>query len=717
MGKTKTKTTRKPAPRAAARKSRGATSRPPAKQTTAPEMQPGRSRGPADGVGRPHDANTPYRDVRNQTEATWIDNTADVQLMPNAPAFVRWGLGVYKLGLLIGFAGDKASVRVLKVNERGGYVAEFGEPLFVARAEVSRVYMERDWEGYGGPGEDASVDEHDARQARGPLSNAHGNVRTDVARVGGKETRRDIDSIDDAVHVAQIVLNGGAISAWTLFALARWVGRAAELLEEWKTKVQELEDSFDRRIAEYAPIDHKMREDLARGGDVAPSSTPQMPDVGLVIDVIGDDPARPGLWHRAHVTKVDVAKGKFAFKVFDRKTSTIGASGTERVDGEDTRWRRPASQTVGDVHSPAMPPAPRDVAPSSSPKPKLVVPPGTPATDELISVRTGGQWEVVTVTGFDGDARGVTFVAADDVEGVAKMSDKDRTWRELSNAERARHQKPARTVPVQTHPEMSTEQLARNAEAQRVEVDKQGNDAALEAAGGQARKTTPKQTPVERAVDHAKIMPRQGHAICIMALGNWTTTKVAKIRDVDKFEVLGGLVLSLTDHGTSWIHVHEVPRREERTSAPIEHVVDPAPSVSAPAPLTLHKRNMLAAKRLRIPLDEVVRRREEGTLELGPEDREADAEARRASDRARAGLDSRGMRVISETMGAPIDEPFIDERPDADELAIASDRELEALGKRRMPNGDVVDDVATSLGVPQDLDYQYQSDGRMPWEA
>ncbi len=890
MAKSKSKSKpRKPAraPDAKPKKNepRGATSRPPAKREQ-PNMHPDRGgtrsvQHPSDGVGKPHDGSTVSRDIRTQSNATWIDHVADVRLMPFAPVFVRWGIGVYKLGILHSDPKltSKVIVSILKVNDRGGYVAEFGPQTFeVDASQVSRVYMERDWDGYGGPPEmtkddalalmqrcaqeakeldvvermknpetikrsqwmidaviaaatrDGSADGHDARTLRGPKTNARGELRKDVAPIDGK-VQVQVFEVDQAVDVANGVIDGGGpISARTFFSMMRWVLHAAELLDEWKDKCQRLEDSFDQRLADYAPINAA----IAANDGNPPKLVPTMPLVDLVIEVVGDDPTNPGLWHRAIVTHCNEAKAMFKFKVSDKKTSTIGPSGVERVADEGVRWRRvesassriaTAGRTVGIDKFPITPvtegddrlpepeqpptikeakggityPAPsvnvgdgiafalghgkfsyarviaisscngttsfmferpdgsRDRRPlvldtyeerlagrpdwcfanndeeveaafaAAKPKPTPLpvskpLHPGVPQRDDIVSVRTGGRWEIIHVKGYDHDARTVLCVADDSTEVALKMTDKDRTWRELSNAERARYRGAIKTP----------EAIAEHAETQRASVEKQANDAARQAVApgtpvpepekpARKKRTSPvDQAVADAAADHAKVMPKKDMVVCIMALERWTPTKVAKVNAVDAFTVLGGLGLWLADHGKTWIYPHEIPRNAHVADVEVGRfpitTIDPTDDrMPSPKPLSLHQRNLAAAKRLGISLDEVMRRRTSGELELGPEDREADAESRRERDRVAGGLSpsGHGMVVTSEKLGPPIDEPFFDDTPDADELSVASDRELRELGKRRTADGDIVPDVA----LVEDAEYEYKSDGTMPWEV
>lgn len=680
---------------------------------------------------------------------------------PGSIVWIRWDVGQYKIGVLTKYTrDDKPVCRVARVDRNGAYTGdEFGTERTFEPGEVSRVFHERDWDAIGN-GE--SVGDVDARMARGPKVDDKGRVRDDQPKIGGRNVI-DVDDVDSAFDVAQLILDDKAISAGTLRNLARWTLHANNLLEEWKAKCQQLEadrdlDDDDKRDARELPArgNTEMPQMRARKGDVVsikygkewePAVVAFIDASEMIFDTIDGnsgsrDVADEGkAWMLAPDNIPGVHRGK--------QVDNLARAAFEdyRIEHE-SRKRKGTAAKMPSTSEPTPASTPVDqIAPHIRGNAYCMQTCGAecrlyqgsefrdpPVSDDMpvINVKVGRKWEGVHVDRVTSEIVG--FVGGDGTKGTRPWSTFGRDWNipslgtwdpkapiklRIERVEAVHNAHGHNPLLVELHRQLMLEAIdvdatAQGAERERKKVQRQSKRA-LRAATG-----TSEPSPVDRAVasgapkmvvtkevvgppieqpfieDGPESGSMSGAKVLVKIEGNWIGAVVAG-NDQEKMMCLYRLrdlnqtvMVKIADEGKRW--------RRDVEHAPATQSATPA----EPPTLTQHQRNMAEAKRRGVPVWQIV------------EEQEKAASAQREAE-ATASVRAAAERDANETA-------------DDDELSVASDRELQALGKRRDGAGVIVDDVewptpagvteaAASAPMPWDMnDDVATSKGVMPWD-
>lgn len=744
---------------------------------------------------------------------------------PGSIVWIRWDVGQYKIGVLTKYTrDDKPVCRVARVDRNGAYTGdEFGTERTFEPGEVSRVFHERDWDAIGN-GE--SVGDVDARMARGPKVDDKGRVRDDQPKIGGRNVI-DVDDVDSAFDVAQLILDDKAISAGTLRNLARWTLHANNLLEEWKAKCQQLEadrdlddeDKDDKRDARELPVrgNTEMPQMRARKGDIVsirygkewePAVVAFIDANEMIFDTVDgnsgsrDVAAEGKAWVLAPDNIPGVHRGKqvdnlarAAFEDYrieheSRKRKgtaakmpstdeTASATPDERIENR----RRGAAKVV---ERDGLPPLDQ-IAPHirgnaycmthCGPECRLYQGPefrDPPVSDDIpvINVKVGRKWEGVHVDRVTSEIVG--FIGGDGTKGTRPWSTFGRDWNipslgtwdtkapiklRVERVEAVHNAHGHNPLLAELHRQLMLEAIdvdatAQGAERERKKVQRQSKRALRAATGtsepspvdravasGKSDKCGARgpdgitcvidaghgaSTPVGKAIQHSngprtwtEALPKMvvtkevvgppieqsfiedisgsmtGTRVLVKIEGNWIGAVVAgndneqmmcsyRLRDLNQT-----VMVKIADEGKRW-------RRD--TPAPATVSTPPA----EPPTMTLHQRNMAEAKRRGVPVWQIV------------EEQEKAASAQRAAE-ATASVRHAVERDANETA-------------DDDELSVASDRELQALGKKREPDGRIVDDApswptpewaaekARNAPMPWDDAASDAQEGAMPWD-
>lgn len=255
----------------------------------------------------------PTASSKRDTPAAAYDG-APSQLAAGSPVFVRWDVGQYKLGILTGYDKTGAPVvRIGRTTPKGAYTADFAKPAPFKFGEVSRVYMERDWESMTRPNEmdatraidlmrtcarrakkaedtvkrldDPKVIEEsrwiieaiclasaggegihghsdfDARMSRGPATDELQQPRSQN-RIDNDVKRVEVIDMDIAEDVVSTILENRPVHIETLRSLARWVGTCHQLIGDWKAR----SESFEAQLESATADETGEQIQLGRGG-------------------------------------------------------------------------------------------------------------------------------------------------------------------------------------------------------------------------------------------------------------------------------------------------------------------------------------------------------------------------------------------------------------------------------------------------------------------
>lgn len=566
---------------------------------------------------------------------------------------------------------------------------------------------------------------------------------------------------DGEVHFVCIDGNGGS----------RALGEEGKT---WQRDPDATAETFDRAVADHESRTKKTtrkaaandglaipREGYGSGPSTPANATPSTPAATTTMPARGDKiEIRTGAetWSKPiDVLRIDRDQMLFGRLGSDPKADRI--DGAYRVSNEGTHWRRIAVEkpapvaTVGGNEFPISPVTPED--------PRITPGVNTPhallEVGSAMEIKVGRRWSRVTITSVGSML--INFNHEDGKPGTVPWDDEGKLWRRCAAAGSLT----STEIEVLAEKGKWVKGVITANDADKVMVSFRLRDLARTEMlnVGDEGKTWRRLGAVTPAARDGA--PSPGDKVEVKVGRTWEPVTVWAVAD-DAFSFRGedGTPGNMKVTEKRW-------RRSSRSDAPaaapnqvddlarafeqgrravdrqgtdaVEQVVDRTVNPRSPVDravangnanvsvsatggvMSLHKRNQLHARRLGISLDEVIRRRDAGTLAPSPEDLEADAEGRRANDRARGGLDNGGMRVVSETVGEPIEESFVDEGPDPDELAVASDRELAAMGKRRDADGAVVDAVfARGADLDEPAPWEVVTptpvdDERPPWEV
>lgn len=517
---------------------------------------------------------------------------------PGAPVFVCIEPGHYQLGVLMYYRDEEPVVRLVRLAPTTPlayprdvfYLPEFCSERTFKLGQVSRAYLERDWESMSlhditrdGAGVE-SAREWDERMERGPA-------------LDGKQRPRELPPVkplldypcEDDIGLSLIcekITTGEAINvttgcllrmSWYALDLVKANAKWRKLVDESDDRCAELEEKLRVATDELRAVNRDLTDDDRRRVLALQAKSPS-PKRG---DIIQLKVAR-GQWEMARVTLVD--SNDLHFVTADDN------GGSRPLADEGTAWMLDAHNAPGNYDG-------RQIE-------NLAVAQFNRASEEWQrGARERGRQQ-----------REQPFVPnyPNGQDVVDKLADEERERRA------------ARVKPDAT---------AKAAEKERKKVEKQGERAARKAAGSRSVST-----PVSRA------------AAAAMTVTSERVGPPIETAFVDD----GSFKVTRTPDGAT-----EVRDNNGKTTR-----------------ITVHQKNLAEAKMLGIPVHVLMSRK---------------LDAQRAVELAAAGLGLDGMPLTGSAAASSAARDVEPEsEPDVDELEVASDRELERLGKRRV-DGKVVD--------------------------